>query len=150
LIERLSESHGLVFGFKVVGRLTAEDVANVSQQIDFVLAGHKGHLGLLADLTAMEGASWSARWEEMRFLQRHTERIARMAVISDDDWQEVAEMMLVATAALQAQTLYFHLSEIHHAWHWVKMNKMDEKMPVRVMYPGRGLFQNYTPEYMGI
>lgn len=150
MIERLSESHALVFGFKVVGRLTAEDVANVSQQIDFVLAGHTGHLGLLADLTAMEGASWSARWEEMRFLQRHTERIARMAVISDDDWQEVAEMILVATAALQAQTLYFHSSEIHHAWHWVKMNEMDEKMPVRVMYPGRGLFQNYTPEYMGI
>jgi len=150
LIERLSGSHGLVFGFKVVGRLTAEDVAAVQQQIDVVLAEHKGHLGLLADLTQMEGASWSARWEEMRFLQRHTERIARLAVISDDDWQQVAEMTLVATAALQAQTLYFHSSEMHHAWHWVKRNKHDEAMPVRVLYPGKGLFQNYTPEYMGI
>jgi hypothetical protein len=150
LVERLSESNGLVFGFKVIGKLTAEDMVDITQQIDFVLAGHKGHLGLLADLTAMEGASWSARWEEMRFLQRHTDRIARMAVISDDDWQEVAEMMLVATAALQAQTLYFHSSEMHHAWHWVKMKKMDEQMPVRVLYPGKGLFQDYTPEYMGI
>jgi len=150
LIERLSESHGLAYGFKVAGRLTAEDVDSVSQQIDVVLANHKGHLGLLADLTEMEGASWSARWDEMRFLQRHTESIARMAVISNDDWQEVAEMILVATAALQAQTLYFHSSEMHHAWHWVKMNKMDERMPVRVLYPGDGLLQDYTPEYMGI
>jgi len=150
LIERLSESHGLAYGFKVAGRLTAEDVDSVSQQIDVVLANHKGHLGLLADLTEMEGASWSARWDEMRFLQRHTESIAGMAVISNDDWQEVAEMILVATAALQTQTLYFHSSEMHHAWHLVKMNKMDERMPVRVLYPGNGLLQNYTPEYMGI
>jgi hypothetical protein len=150
LIERLSESHGLALGFKVIGRLTSEDVAEVQLQIDVVLAGHKGHLGLLADLTHMEGASWGARWQEMRFLQRHTERIARMAVISDDDFQEIAEMFVVAAATLQAQTLYFHSTEIHHAWHWVKMNKMDEQMPVRVLYPGKGLFQNYTPEYMGI
>ena len=150
MIERLSETHGMVFGFKVIGKMTAEDVAEISEQIDFVLADHKGHIGLLADLTKMEGASWSARWDEMRFLQRHTERIARMAVISDDEWQEVAEMMVVATAALQAQTLYFHSSEMHHAWHWVKMNKTDEQMPVRVLYPGKGLFKNYTPEYMGI
>jgi len=146
----MNESHGLAFGFKVIGRLTAEDVSDVSDQIDRVLSEHKGHLGLLADLSSMEGASWSARWDEMRFLQRHTERIARMAVISNDDWQEIAEMILVATAALQAQTLYFHSSEIHHAWHWVKNSKHDEEMPVRVMFPGKGLFQGYTPEYMGI
>ena len=150
MIERLNETHGMVFGFKVIGKLTAEDVAEISKQIDFVVADHKGHIGLLADLTKMEGASWSARWDEMRFLQQHTERIARMAVISDDEWQEVAEMMVMATAALQAQTLYFHSSELHHAWHWVKMNKMDEQMPVRVLYPGKGLFQDYTPEYMGV
>jgi hypothetical protein len=39
---------------------------------------------------------------------------------------------------------------MHHAWHWVRMNKTNEQMPMRVMYPGRGLFQDYTPEYMGI
>jgi hypothetical protein len=30
------------------------------------------------------------------------------------------------------------------------MLKHDEDMPIRLIYPGRGLFQNYTPEYMGI
>jgi hypothetical protein len=51
---------------------------------------------------------------------------------------------------MQAETLYFLASEIHHAWHWVRMANHDEGMPVRVIYPGKGLFQNYTPEYMGI
>lgn len=150
LIERLKESRGPAFGFKVVGKMTAEDVAEITQQIQFVLDSHKKPIGLLVDLSQMHGASWSARWEEMRFLQRHTERIARMAVISDDAFQEIAEMVVVASAVLQAETLYFHSSEIGHAWHWVKMTRHDEEMPVRVMYPGRGLFQDYTPEYMGI
>ncbi len=59
-------------------------------------------------------------------------------------------MILVATAALQAETLYFLSPEIIHVWHWVKMNKLDESIHVRTMYPGKGLFQNYTPEYTGL
>ncbi len=150
MIEKLKESRGTAFGFKVIGKLDADDVVNLMKQLDYAIGNNTHPIGLLADISEMHGASWSARWEEMRFLQHHSDKIARMAVICNDPWQEVSEMVLVATAALQAQTLYFHSSEIHHAWHWIKMTKMDEQMPVRIMYPGRGLFQNYTPEYMGI
>jgi len=150
MIENFKESRGPAFGFKVIGTLTSDDIVSISEQIDIAVAGNSKPIGILADLSQMQGASWGSRWEEMRFLQRHSERIARMAVISDDEWQEIAEMVLVATAALQAQTLYFHSSEIHHAWHWVKMGKMDESVPVRLMYPGKGLFHDYTPEYIGI
>jgi hypothetical protein len=150
MIKRLQESHGTSLGFEIVGNLTTDDVASLSQQIDVTNTNDKKHIGLLADLTHMEGADWNARWGEMRFLQRHSAKIARLAVICDDDWEEIKEMVVVATAVLQAQTLYFHSSEILHAWHWVKMNKLDEAMPVRIMYPGRGLFQDYSPEYMGI
>ena len=48
------------------------------------------------------------------------------------------------------QTLYLQPSEIIHAWHWVKMARTDESLPTRVMYHGKGLFHNYTPEYIGI
>jgi hypothetical protein len=150
MIEKLKESRGSAVGFKVIGRLTAEDTASLSRQIAFAMTRHKRPLGILADLSEMEGASWAVRWQEMRFLQRHSDHIARMAVICDDPWQEISEMVLVATAVLQAQTLYFHSSEILHAWHWVKMNKLDESLPTRILYPGKGLFQDYTPEYMGI
>jgi hypothetical protein len=57
--------------------------------------------------------------------------------------------VLVATAALQAETRYFHSAELEHAWHWVRMSRLAEEVPVRVV-PGRGLFKDYTPEYMGI
>jgi hypothetical protein len=150
MIEALKESRGPAFGFKVVGRLTGEDIASISQQIELAIGNRRKPIGLLADLSDMEGADWKARWEEMRFLQHHSNQIARLAIISNSDWQEISEMVLVATALLQAETRYFHSSEILHAWHWVKMTKLDDSMPVRVMYPGSGLFQNYTPEYVGL
>ncbi len=150
MIERLTESHKAAFGFKVIGELTADDGASVSQQIDDVIAHHKKPIGILADLSEMHGATWAARWEEMRFLHRHSDHVARLAVVSNNDWQEVSEMVPLATAILQAQTLYFPSSEIIHAWHWVKMARTDETMPTRVMYFGKGLFHDYTPEYMGI
>jgi hypothetical protein len=46
--------------------------------------------------------------------------------------------------------MYFHSTEMLHAWHWVRMKNLDGSMPIRVVYPGRGLFQDYTPEYTGI
>jgi len=115
-----------------------------------MVGDYKKPIGVLANLSKMEGADWTARWNEMRFLERYTGQIARLAVVGASDWEEVASMVIVATAGLQAQTLYFKSSELSHAWHWVKMLKNDEEMPVRLMYPGRGLFQDYTPEYMGI
>ncbi len=150
MIEHLRESHGAAFGFKVIGTLTADDITSVSGQIENVIVATKKPIGLLADLSEMQGANWVARWDEMRFLQRHTNHIARMAVICNDQWQEISEMILAATSFMQAETAYYDVSEIHHAWHWVRMNARDERMPIRIIYPGKGLFQDYTPEYISL
>jgi hypothetical protein len=150
MIENLKETRGPALGFAVHGILTSTDIIDVTRQMDHMVGAYKGPVGVLADLSQMHGASWDARWKEMRFLERYTDRIARLAIVGSSDWEELTSMVLVATAALQAQTLYFTSSELLHAWHWVKMAKHDEDMPVRVIHPGHGLFQNYTPEYMGI
>lgn len=150
MIEKLASTQGTAFGFKVVGELTTGDIANLSEQILAFISQQKRPIGLLADLSAMHGATWSARWAEMRFLQKHTDHIARFAVISNDQWQELSEMVLVATASLQAETLYFHASEILHAWHWARMNPLAEHLPPRVISSGKGLFHDYTPEYTGL
>ncbi len=147
MIAKLVETRDRAYGFKVVGPLTTEDVDSLSKDLGSFIAGQKHPVGLLSDLSEMHGASWAARWHEMRFLQHHTDRIARMAVIAHDDWQQFSQMVLVATAALQAETRYFHSSELAHAWHWVRMSAEDEQLPVRVMFPGKGLFQDYTPDF---
>src|ERR1039458_9934625 len=85
MIERLKESFGGVLGFKVVGKLPAEDIKAFEPQIEIVIARRKHKpIGILADLSQMHGADWKAHWEEMRFLQKHTDHIARMAVVGAD------------------------------------------------------------------
>jgi hypothetical protein len=150
MVEKLKQTRGPAYGFVIRGVLTDSDTQYISQELEHAIGNSTKPIGLLLDLTHMAGADWVARWDEMRFLQKHSSQIARLAVVGTSDWEELASMILVATSALQAQTLYFKQSEIHHAWHWVKMGKYDDEMPVRIMYPGRGLFQDYTPEYMGI
>jgi hypothetical protein len=150
MIEKLQDSGGPAFGFKVTGELTSTDMASISEQIAYAMQAHTKPIGLLADLSQMHGATLSARWEQMRFLQRHTTQISRVAIVCDSKWEEAAEMILVASAVLQAETFYFHTPELLQAWAWVRNSSFDDKMPVRVVYPGKGLFQNYTPEFTGI
>jgi hypothetical protein len=98
----------------------------------------------------MEGADWKARWNEMRFLQKYTDHIARMAVVGADKWEEVVAMLLAGTAVLQAETRYFATSEIAPAWDWVRSSKNADHIPVRRMYLGTGLFKDYVPEYTNL
>ena len=104
-------------------------------------------IGILADLSQMEGVDWKARWDEMRFLQKYTDHIARMAVVGADKWEEVVAMLIAGTAVLQAETRYFTSAEIGAAWDWVRTSKTADRVPVRTMYLGTGLFKDYIPEY---
>ena len=148
MIERLKESHGATIGFKVVGRVTADEVKAFEPQIEFVIAQRKERpIGILAELSQMQGADWKARWDEMRFLQKYTDHIARMAVVGADKWEEVIAMVLAGTAVLQAETRYFTSSEINAAWEWVRTSKNADRVPVRTMYASSGVFKDYIPEY---
>ena len=151
MIEKLKESRGIAVGYKVHGQLTSEDLPALSTLIEATIAANTHPIGLLADISEMHGATWAARWEEMRFLQQHSDHIARIAVVCHDQWQEISEMALIATSFMQAETIYCYPADLQHAWHWVRMNKIDlPASTLRPLYPGKGLFQDYTPEYVGI
>ena len=148
MIERLKESRGSALGFKVVGRISGDEVKTFVPQIEFLIKERKERpIGILADLSQMEGADWRARWNEMRFLQKYTDHIARMAVVGADTWEEVVAMLLAGTAVLQAETRYFASSKIATAWDWARSSKNADYIPVRRMYLGTGLFKDYVPEY---
>lgn len=151
MIERLRESSGGVLGFKVTGRMTDEDIKGFEPQIEFLLRERKHKpIGLLADLSQMRGAELKARWDEMRFLQKHTDHIARMAVVGADRWEEAMALLTAGAAVLQAETRYFDESEILHAWEWVRTAKHAEDMPVRQISAGTGIWKDYHPEYMNL
>ena len=111
MIERLKESFGGVIGFKVSGKMTDEDIKGFEPQIEVVLREHKHKpIGIVADISDMHGAELKARWDEMRFLQKHTERIARMAVIGAGKWEEAMAILTAGAAVLEAETRYFDQS----------------------------------------
>jgi SpoIIAA-like len=148
VIERLKETAGAAFGFKVVGKLLDQDLKSFEPQLEFFIAQHKKRpIGILADLTEMHGAEWKARWDDLRFLQKHTSQIARMAVVGADRWEEIADLIIAGAAVLQSETRYFESSEIHHAWQWARSAKHAEDAPVRVIAPATGIWKDYHPEY---
>jgi hypothetical protein len=58
MIERLKESGGAAFGFRVVGKLSDEDLKTFEPQLEFFIAQNKKHpIGILSDLTEMSGPS---------------------------------------------------------------------------------------------
>ena len=151
MIERLRESSGGVLGFKVTGKMTDEDIKAFEPQIEFLIRERKHKpIGILADLSQMHGAELKARWDEMRFLQKHTDHIARMAVVGADRWEEAMALLTAGAAVLQAETRYFDESEILHAWEWVRTAKHAEDMPVRQISAGTGIWKDYHPEYMNL
>lgn len=149
MIERLKESHGGVIGFRVIGQVTAEEVTAFEEQIKFLIAQRRNRpIGIVADLSQMDSVDWKARWEEMRFLQKYTNHIARIAVIGADTWETVAGMALTGMALLQGETLYFHTSETLHAWNWARTSKHANEAPApRQIYAATGIWKNYTPEF---
>ena len=151
MIQRLAESSGGVIGFRVQGRVTVEDEENMEQQIQFVIQSrHKRPIGILVDLSEMSSIELAARWEEIRFLQKHSLHIARMAVVGAHPWEKVRGMFVVAAALLQAETLYFETSETHHAWHWVRTSKRAQDPPPARISAAEGVWKDYTPEYMDV
>ena len=151
MIERLKETGGAAFGFRIVGKITSEEVKAFQPQIELFIAERKKHpIGILADLTEMQGAEWESVWNEMRFLQKFSEHIARMAVVGAHKWEEVVTLVVMGAAVLQSETRYFESSEIQHAWHWARTSKHADDAPVRLISPATGIWKDYHPEYMDI
>ncbi|HEY1435181.1 MAG TPA: STAS/SEC14 domain-containing protein [Thermoanaerobaculia bacterium] len=147
MIERLEESGEKGVGFKVTGRVTAEEVEAFLPQIEFAIKDRgKRTIGILADLSAMTGADWAARWEEIKFLSKYAEHIERVAVVGAGKWEDVKAEILAGTVLIQAETRYYPSAEIQHAWHWVKTGDAGIA-PGRTILPKGSLMANYVPEY---
>ncbi len=147
MIERLNESEDRAFGFKVTGKLTAEEVKAFEPQIESAIdRSGKKTLGILADLSEMQGVQWAARWEEIKFIGRYAEHIERVAIVGASKWEDVKAEILAGTVLIQAETRYYPGADILHAWHWVKTGDAGA-VSGRPILPKGALMAGYVPEY---
>jgi hypothetical protein len=147
MIERLKETGGWAFGFKVTGKVTEADVKAFEPQLKFAIDERKKRpLGILADVTEMDSVDLAARWEELRFLHKYSDHIARVALVGAKKWEEVVSTFIGGTVLFTAETHYFHPAEIQQAWLWVKTAKHADDVPVRPIYQG-GIWRDYQEEF---
>jgi hypothetical protein len=147
MIEKLKESGGKAFGFKVAGRVTADEVKAFEPEMEMALGDRgKRTIGILADLSAMKGSEWAARWEEIKFLSRHAKQIERVAVVGANRWEDIKAEILAGTVLVQAETRYYPAAEILHAWRWVKTGDPGAG-PGQTILPKDSLMSGYVPEY---
>ncbi len=76
MIEHLQQTRGPAFGFAVHGSVTAADTSDLTAKLDHLIGDYKKPIGVLADLSKMDGADWASRWNEIRFLRRYSDHIA--------------------------------------------------------------------------
>ena len=55
----------------------------------------------------MTGAEWKARWDEIKFLSKYADHIARVAVVGAGKWEDVKAEILAGTVLIQAETRYY-------------------------------------------
>ena len=128
-----------MLGFQVIGKMTDEAVKAFEPQIEFLIHERKHKpIGILADLSQMRGADWKARWDETRFLQKHSDHIARMAIVGADKWEEIMAIVTAGAAILGAERAD-DKSEMLRAWEWVRTARHAEDMPVCDCRPDRNL-----------
>lgn len=147
MIERLKESGGWVYGFKVAGKITEQDVKAFEPQMEYAIRDRgKRPLGIVIDATEFKGMDWNARWEELRFLHKYSDHIARVALVGASKWEEVKNLVIGATVLAEANTAYFHADEMQQAWMWAKGAKHAEDTPMRPIYQG-GIWRDYQEEF---
>ena len=147
MIERLKESGGWAYGFKVAGEITEADVRGFEPQMKFAIEQRGKHpLGIVVDATGLSTVDWSARWEELRFLHKYSDHIARVALVGAPKWEEVKSMFLNATVLAEADVRYFEADEMQQAWMWARGAKHAEDVPMRQIYRG-GIWRDYQEEF---
>ena len=62
----------------------------------------KRPLGIVVDASELQGVEWKARWEELRFLHKYSDHIARVALVGASKWQEIENMFVGATVLAEA------------------------------------------------
>lgn len=84
----LPESTNRRIYVKAEGRLTDADYKALMPKLDAAIEAH-GTIRLYVDMTAFEGWSPQAAWDDMVFGIRHWNDFERLALVGDKRWEEI-------------------------------------------------------------
>lgn len=117
MIKRLSESSGQIVGYKVVGKVTAEDYRQLEPEVQ-ALVDKYNDVCLLIDLQDFAGEEVRAWLPDLKFGHRFHDKIDKMAIVGDKRWQKWLTDLADPFYADEAK--FFHAEEKDQAWIWLR------------------------------
>ncbi|WP_020414501.1 STAS/SEC14 domain-containing protein [Microbulbifer variabilis] len=101
---------------KAIGQLTHEDYEHITPLLEYALEGVKSpQVQMLIDLRDFEGWGLHAIWDEFQLALKHGNEFSRIAVLGDEEWQEIATK--VGGWFMSGEVRYFE--EQHKAMDWL-------------------------------
>lgn len=118
MLEKMSESSGPVVGYKMVGKVTAEDYQQLETEIQALVDQYDDDVCLLINLEEFAGEQVKAWLPDLRFGHRFHDKIDKMAIVGDKRWYKWLTALADPFYADDAE--YFPLEEIDQAWAWLR------------------------------
>jgi hypothetical protein len=119
MIELLPQSSETCIGFKVSGKLTAEDYDALLPKLDEAITA-QGKINLLMVMANFEGyASLSAAKADLKFGTHQYHQVEKAAFVGEKKWQKwMVEAMDPFTRRTDER--FFDLEQLDEAWQWIQ------------------------------
>jgi hypothetical protein len=117
MFEILPESRGRRIYVRAEGRLTDADYKALLPELEAAIRDH-GPIRLHVDMTAFEGWSPRAAWDDLVFGLKHWNDFERLALIGDKRWEDIAAKAVDALTKGEARR--FPATERAAARAWIE------------------------------
>jgi hypothetical protein len=117
MIEFLPESTDTCIGFKISGKVTAEDYDTMLPKLDEAIAAH-GAINLLVLMGDFEIEGFDAAKADFQFGTHQYRQVAKAAFVSDKKWLEwMVKIMDPFTRRTKEKNFEPH--QLNEAWAWI-------------------------------
>ena len=119
MVEVVPESSGRCIGFKLSGKIAAEDYDILLSKVDEAISAH-GRINMLVMMGDFEGwASFDAAKADFRFGTHQYRQVEKAAFVGENKWQEWA-IKVMDPFTRRTDERFFNLEQLDEAWSWVK------------------------------
>jgi 6-phosphofructokinase len=119
MIEILPQSSETCIGFKVSGKVTAEDYDVLLPKLDEAISAH-GKINLLVVMGDFEGwAGLEAAKADFKLGTQQYRQVEKAAFVGDKKWQEWM-VKIMDPFTRRTDERFFDLDQLEDAWQWVK------------------------------
>jgi hypothetical protein len=115
-VELHEEAGGKILIVNLSGKLTKEDYANFTPEVNRAVKDH-GKVRILVRMHGFHGWTLGAVWEDMKFDLHHFSHIVRLALVGDKRWE--AGMAVFCQPFTTAKVRYFDESQGEEAGVWI-------------------------------